>query len=224
MKKFYWADSPNQTAFPIARPGYLFIVLSAFITVIFALTGFKILAIISMCVFLFICYFFRDPDRVIPVEEDALVSPADGRIVYSGDINSCDFLDGKPAYKISIFMSVFNVHVNRIPLSGVITKVLYFPGKFFSANLDKASKENEHNAVFIKSYEGREICVVQIAGLIARRIICRVQGKEEVVKGQRFGMICFGSRLDVYLPGDFSCSVAIGDKVKTGTSILGHLQ
>ncbi len=224
MKKFYWADFPSQTAFPIAKSGYPFIALSAFITAVFAVIGFKVFAIISMCVFLFICYFFRDPDRVIPNEEGGLISPADGRIVYSGDVESCDFLDGKPAYKISIFMSVFNVHVNRIPLSGVITKVLYFPGKFISANFDKASKENEHNAVFIKSCEGREICVVQIAGLIARRIICMVQAKEEVLKGQRFGMICFGSRLDVYLPGDFSCNVAIGDKVKTGTSILGYLQ
>jgi phosphatidylserine decarboxylase len=125
--------------------------------------------------------------------------------------------------KISIFMSVFNVHVNRIPFNGLVKKISYFPGKFFSANLDKASLENEHNAVFIEMQNGQPLCVVQIAGLIARRIICKIQTGDRVIRGQRFGLICFGSRLDVYLPADIKLKVAVGDKVQAGVSILGQL-
>jgi len=120
-------------------------------------------------------------------------------------------------------MSVFNVHVNRMPCKGKVNKISYNPGKFFSANLDKASKENEQNAVYLETEDGKEICTVQIAGLIARRIICKVQESDEVDRGQRFGMICFGSRLDVYLPTDSKLKVAVGDIVKAGTSVLGEL-
>ena len=120
-------------------------------------------------------------------------------------------------------MSVLNVHVNRIPCDGTVTGISYYPGKFFSANLDKASDQNEHNQVFLRTENGRRICVVQIAGLVARRIICHLTGDESVTRGQRFGMICFGSRLDVYLPADAKLSVAVGDKVKAGTSVLGTL-
>ena len=118
--------------------------------------------------------------------------------------------------KISIFMSVFNVHVNRVPFNGLVKEISYYPGKFFSANLDKASLENEHNAVFIEMENGKPLCVVQIAGLIARRIICKIQAGDRVIRGQRFGLICFGSRLDVYLPTDIKLKVAVGDKVQRG--------
>jgi len=124
--------------------------------------------------------------------------------------------------KISIFMSVFNVHVNRIPHEGRIKTIDYYPGNFFSANMDKASRENEHNAVFLETEEGKNICVVQIAGLIARRIICKIQEGDMVARGQRFGLICFGSRLDVYLPPDIRLNVAIGERVKAGISVLGE--
>jgi len=120
-------------------------------------------------------------------------------------------------------MSIFNVHVNRVPHEGRVQRISYYPGKFFSANLDKASKQNEHNAVFIKTEDGKNICMVQIAGLIARRIICKIQEGDTVVRGQRFGLICFGSRLDVYLPSDAALKVTVGDKVKAGTSVLGDL-
>ena len=120
-------------------------------------------------------------------------------------------------------MSVFNVHVNRIPFSGSVKEVRYHPGKFFAANLDKASLQNEHNAVYLESEGAPALCVVQIAGLIARRIICKVQPGNEVLKGQRYGIICFGSRLDVYLPVDAKIEVAIGDKVKAGSSIIGRM-
>ena len=120
-------------------------------------------------------------------------------------------------------MSIFNVHVNRIPYEGKINKIQYHPGKFFSANLDKASTNNEHNAVFIETEKGMNICTVQVAGLIARRIICKVQKDDIVDRGQRLGLICFGSRVDVYLPAEMRLKVAVGDKVKAGTSVLGDL-
>ena len=125
--------------------------------------------------------------------------------------------------KISIFMSVFNVHVNRVPYNGRVKEIDYYPGKFFSANLDKASQQNEHNAVSIEMENGKPLCVVQIAGLIARRIICHIKPGDQVLRGQRFGLICFGSRLDIYLPTDIKLKSAVGDKVKAGTSILGVL-
>jgi phosphatidylserine decarboxylase len=115
------------------------------------------------------------------------------------------------------------VHVNRVPHEGVVKKISYHPGKFFSANLDKASEHNEHNAIFIETEEGKKMCVVQIAGLIARRIICRIQKDDRLTRGRRFGMICFGSRLDVYLPAETKLNVTVGDKIKSGTSVLGYL-
>jgi phosphatidylserine decarboxylase len=120
-------------------------------------------------------------------------------------------------------MSIFNVHVNRVPFEGKITKIAYFPGKFFSANLDKASRDNEHNAVFLETQDGRQLCFVQIAGLVARRIICNIQEEDAVERGQRFGLICFGSRLDIYLPENTNIHVKLGDRVLAGTSILGDL-
>jgi phosphatidylserine decarboxylase len=118
-------------------------------------------------------------------------------------------------------MSVFNVHVNRIPYDGVVQKVRHHPGKFFAANLDKASSQNEYNAVFLETPDHQQLCVVQVAGLIARRIICYVQHRMALKKGQRYGLICFGSRLDIYLPEDVEVRVTIGDKVKAGTSLIG---
>ena len=121
-------------------------------------------------------------------------------------------------------MSVFNVHVNRIPFKGEVTNIVYHPGKFFSANLDKASEQNEHNAVFLKTEDGVQMSLVQIAGLIARRIICKLQVGDQVNRGERFGMICFGSRVDVYLPQNIEPAVTAGDKVQAGTSVLGVLK
>jgi phosphatidylserine decarboxylase len=126
--------------------------------------------------------------------------------------------------RISIFMSIFNVHVNRAPYEGTIRQVTYHPGKFFAANRDKASADNEHNALLLESPTGRRVGFVQIAGLVARRIICAVQTGDILKRGQRFGMICFGSRLDVYLPVDTDIRVAVGDKVQAGSSILGSWQ
>ncbi len=222
MKKYRWSDSPRATAFPIAAAGYPLIGAAACTTAVLALLGLTTLALIALVVTFCFCAFFRDPDRVIPDDPGAVVSPADGKVIAAGVVDSSAFYDG-PALKISIFMTVFNVHVNRMAHEGRVKDVSYYPGKFFSANLEKASLENEHNAVFVELEDGRRLCVVQVAGLIARRIICYVQPDEHVVRGQRFGIICFGSRLDVYLPADTRLEVSIGEKVKAGTSILGQL-
>lgn len=222
MNNFSFPDPPSQTAFPIAKTGYPLIFAAAFVTGVFALLDFTALTLLSLVITLFICSFFRDPDRVTPGTDGAVVSPADGKVIIAGTVDSNPFLEGE-CLKISIFMSVFNVHVNRIPHEGTITGIRYYPGKFFSANLDKASAENEHNAVFIETQDGKKICTVQIAGLVARRILCGVREGDKVGRGQRFGMICFGSRLDVYLPADSKLNVNVGDRVKAGTSVLGEV-
>ena len=222
MGFFSWSDPPSRTAFSIAKAGYPYIAASAFATAIFALIDFDSLALLGLLATFFICYFFRDPDRIVPNAKGVIVSPADGKIIVAQTAEKGPFSEDR-CVKISIFMSVFNVHVNRIPFGGKIKKVRYFPGKFFAANLDKASKANEHNAVYLETGEGRQVCFVQIAGLIARRIICNVQAGDKVERGQRFGMICFGSRLDVYLPADTRLEIAVGNSVKAGSSILGYL-
>ncbi|MBW2485791.1 MAG: phosphatidylserine decarboxylase family protein [Deltaproteobacteria bacterium] len=221
MNPHSWPDPPGQTAFPVARAGYPPIFAAAFVTLILALLGMTYLTLLGLLVTFCFCGFFRDPDRVIPNQPDAIVSPADGKVISVGPVDGTSFCEGS-CQKISIFMSVFNVHVNRVPFDGKVKRVGYYPGKFFSANLDKASLQNEHNAVFLETAEGKQFCTVQVAGLIARRIICKVQSGDDVCKGQRFGMICFGSRLDVYLPDDVEIKVTVGDKVKAGSSVIGR--
>lgn len=216
-------DKDNQPAFYIAKPGYYFIIASVLATAFFALAGVASVAIAGLVVTVFICYFFRDPDRVVPMDEGSVVSPADGRVIIAGPVDENPFFEGM-SLKISIFMSVFNVHVNRIPHEGRVLKISYYPGKFFSANLDKASKENEHNAVLIETDTGKKFCMVQIAGLIARRIICRLKEGDVVSRGDRFGIICFGSRLDVYMPPDAKTCVRLGSRVKAGETILGYIE
>ena len=222
MSNFIWSDVLSDSAFPLASAGYPFIFASVFTTAVFALLGLIALSLIGLSVTFFICYFFRDPDRVIPNYAGCVVSPADGKVISASLVDNSRFYEGS-CMKISIFMSIFNVHVNRIPHEGQVKKIHYFPGKFFSANLDKASSHNEHNAIFIETERKKNICTVQIAGLIARRIICKLHEDDIVIRGQRFGLICFGSRLDVYLPPEVNLKVAVGDKVKAGTSILGDL-
>lgn len=222
MGNYIRSDPPSHTAFPLAKAGYPFIFAAALTTFVLALLQLTLLSLVGLAATFFICYFFRDPDRVIPNSDGAVVSPADGKIILAGPVDNSPFCEGR-VLKISIFMSVFNVHVNRIPYEGIIKTVSYHPGKFFSANLDKASRHNEHNAVGLETDQGKQIFFVQIAGLIARRIICKVGEGDKVVRGQRFGMICFGSRLDVYLPLDTNLKVRVGDRVQAGTSVLGDL-
>jgi phosphatidylserine decarboxylase len=216
-----WSNPPERTVFPVAKAGYAPIFGAAFVTLILALLGMTYLTLFCLVVTFCFCGFFRDPDRVIPGEPHIIVSPADGKVISGGPVENTRFFEGS-CRKISIFMSVFNVHVNRIPVDGKVKKVGYHPGKFFAANLDKASLHNEHNAVFLETADGKPVCTVQVAGLIARRIICNVQSGDDVCKGQRFGMICFGSRLDVYLPDDAEIKLAVGDKVRAGASVIGR--
>jgi phosphatidylserine decarboxylase len=219
---YRFTEPMSASAFPIAAAGFPYIFAAIFVTVILAILQIKTLALIAIAATGFICYFFRDPDRLIPQGKDVVVSPADGKIIFIGDIVDSTFFDG-PCKKVSIFMTVFNVHVNRIPHEGTIKKIKYYPGKFHSANKDKAVTDNEHNAVTIETNGGKQYCMVQIAGLVARRIICRVQAQDAVRRGQKMGMICFGSRVDVYLPVDAKLEVEKGTKLKSGHSVIGYL-
>ncbi|MDE2117096.1 MAG: phosphatidylserine decarboxylase [Betaproteobacteria bacterium] len=170
---------------------------------------------------LFVLQFFRDPARAIPQDAGAVLSPADGRIVAVERAN--DPYVQRDAIKVSVFMNVFNVHSNRSPVDGTVQRVQYFPGKFVNADLDKASTENERNAVWLRTADGQDITSVQVAGLIARRILCYVKAGDVLARGQRYGFIRFGSRLDVYLPLTATVKVAIGDKVCATTTILAQL-
>ena len=170
---------------------------------------------------IFVLQFFRDPPRAIPQNPDAVLSPADGRIVAVERVN--DPYVNREAIKVSVFMNVFNVHSNRSPVDGKVQSVQYFPGKFVNADLDKASTENERNALWIKTADGQDITSVQVAGLIARRILCYVGEGDVLARGQRYGFIRFGSRVDVYLPLTATVKVAIGDKVSATTTILASL-
>ncbi len=222
MDQYTWADPPSRTAFPVAAPGYPFIYAAAFATVVFAILGWSVIAVFGLLATVAICLFFRDPDRATPVSENALIAPADGRVVFTGKVEDNPYVEG-PCMKVGIFMSVLNVHVNRIPFSGDVTSVRHYPGKFFSADKDKASLENERNAVIVTTKDRRVIGVVQVAGFIARRIITWVHPNDTVAAGQRFGMICFGSRVDLYLPEDAEVSARVGDRVSAGYSIIGRL-
>jgi phosphatidylserine decarboxylase len=206
----------------IAHEGYPFIVFSLVVTVFVAFLGISWLAILFVFITLFIIWFFRNPERFFQDEEKILISPADGKIIKIEDVTVNGTISGR-FKKISIFMNVFNVHVNRAPYSGEIETINYHEGKFFSANLDKASLDNERNEVMIRTEDGRPIWMVQIAGLIARRIICWVNVGATINKGERFGLIRFGSRVDVYLPEDSRISVKLRDKVKAGQTVLGYL-
>jgi phosphatidylserine decarboxylase len=207
---------------PVAKEGYPFIFFSGFLTLIFSILGCSIVTYIGLLVTSFILYFFRDPERFIPDKSNAIVSPADGKVILIEKIKDETFLN-QDVFKISIFMNVFNVHVNRAPLSGVVEKIIHSPGKFYSADSDKGALQNENCATIITSETGVKIAFVQVAGLIARRIVNWLETDDSLKKGERFGLIRFGSRVDLYLPADIITSVEIGQKVRAGETIIGHL-
>ena len=207
---------------PIAKEGYPFIAFSAFVTLITAVLGYDILALAALALTTFVVCFFRDPERIGPVSEDALISPADGKVILIEKIIDDQYLLGQ-VYKISIFMNVFNVHVNRVPVSGTVEKIIYTPGKFYSADSDRGGLHNEHCATILQSARGHRLAFVQVAGLIARRIVCWLEVDDQVLRGQRFGLIRFGSRVDLYIPTQTQLEIAVGQKVKGGETILGYL-
>lgn len=206
---------------PVAREGFPFIFIALAATVIvFWLTGLWWARSVFILLTIFVVAFFRDPERVVPADPNSIVSPADGKVIKVERVFDSRFLNAE-ANKISIFMSLFNVHVNRAPASGKVLKVIYNRGRFFSANLDKASLCNEQNAVIAEGPVGKHFVFNQIAGLVARRIVCYLKEGSVLTRGERFGLIRFGSRLDVYLPADCPVSVKVGEKVKAGATILG---
>jgi phosphatidylserine decarboxylase len=208
---------------PVAWEGIPFIAICMAGTVILFILDWKITAIPMTVLTLFMIYFFRDPNRPPIHDESAILTPADGKVLAIEDLQHGDNRYQNGTKKISIFMSLFNAHINRIPMSGRIAELSYHPGKFFSANRDKASVFNEHNILTLDTYNRARIVFVQIAGCIARRICCWVNEGDLVEAGQRFGLIRFGSRLEVYLPPDCTIIVAKGEKVKAGQTVLGYL-
>jgi len=211
----------NKNRHPIiAREGWAFIVLAAILAGLSSVYC-VYLAIPMWIIFLFILQFFRDPPRVTTGGDSAVSAPADGRVIVIDEAH--DPYTNQTSLKISIFMNVFNVHSNRIPVSGTVDAKQYYPGRFFNAALDKASDNNERNALLLTSKEGHRVTCVQIAGLIARRILCYVDEGSNVIKGERFGFIRFGSRVDLYLPKTTKVLVSLGDKVVGGETLVAEL-
>lgn len=204
-----------------AREGWPFIAGAVAISALVSMYAGWIWSAPCWIIALFVLQFFRDPPRVVPQKVNAVLSPADGRIVAVE--NTQDPYLKRDAIKVSVFMNVFNVHSNRSPVDGKVHNEWYFPGKFINASLPKASLENERNALWIKTDNDLDITCVQIAGLIAKRIVCHTKIGEHLVRGQRFGFIRFGSRVDVYLPLNTEVKVNIGDKVHATLTILAEL-
>ncbi|UWR38553.1 phosphatidylserine decarboxylase [Sulfitobacter sp. W074] len=210
---------------PMHREGIKFVAIFAAVTlVLFAIE--EVLGWIGVGLTIWCYYFFRDPERVTPDRPDLIVSPADGIVsliepaVPPAELGMPDV----PLTRVSVFMSVFNCHINRAPVAGKVQAVAYRPGKFFNASLDKASADNERNSLCIRMDDGRDLAVVQIAGLVARRIVCFVKSGDGLETGERFGLIRFGSRLDVYLPEGVDPMVRIGQTMVAGETVLAELK
>jgi phosphatidylserine decarboxylase len=204
----------------IAREGWPFVALTLAAAIALTVAGVWLAAAIVWLAALFVLQFFRDPPRVVPRDPSAVLSPADGRIVKVE--RARDPYLQRDALKISVFMNVFNVHSNRSPVDGTVVAAWYHAGSFLNAALDKASLENERNALHLRTAEGRDVTCVQVAGLIARRVLCYVQPGDALSRGQRFGFIRFGSRVDVYLAPDARPKVAVGDTVFATETILAE--
>jgi len=207
---------------PVATEGYPFIALFAFLTLVFALLGWGFLTLVLLALTLFSVYFFRNPERLTPSGDDLVIAPADGRIVFLGEVEEERYVKG-PALKVSIFMSVFNVHVNRVPLGGKVVDMYYQKGSFFNAALDKASRDNEQAGILLETDRGAKVLFVQIAGLVARRIVTYPVIGDVLCAGQRYGLIRFGSRVDIYLPPGSESRVCLGDRTVAGETVLGQL-
>lgn len=215
---------PNKAPWPhpiVAREGWPFLAISVVASLAATLAWSWLAALPLWIISLFVLQFFRDPARHAPAGEGLVLSPADGRIVAVEETD--DPWLQRRALKISVFMNVFNVHSNRAPVDGEVKGHWYNPGKFINADLDKASTENERNALWFQTRDGKDVTCVQVAGLIARRILCYAKPGDHFNRGQRYGFIRFGSRVDVYLPTDAKPRVAIGDKVHASNDVLAQL-
>ncbi|MBM4306923.1 MAG: phosphatidylserine decarboxylase family protein [Deltaproteobacteria bacterium] len=210
-----------QNRWPIAKEGFPFLIPSMILTLLFVVVGWTILTIPAILLTLFIAYFFRNPKRIIPSLKNIILSPADGTVISVGECEEERFLKER-SLKVSIFMSPFDVHINRAPASGKVLQASYHPGKFLVASRDKASLLNEQNALVMETEERFKILLVQIAGFVARRIVCYAKAGDHLNRGEIFGMIRFGSRVDLYLPLNIRPIVRVGQHIKGGESIIGY--
>ena len=216
-------DTIRNTLVPIHKEGYVFVVIFFVVSLILGYFA-EPLFWIGLVLTLWCAYFFRDPERVVPQDDDLVISPADGRVSHVALVVPPAELDLgiEPMLRISVFMNVFDCHINRAPVRGQVTRIEYREGQFVNAELDKASSDNERNGLVIDTPHGR-VGVVQIAGLVARRIVCWVNPNEPVSAGERFGLIRFGSRLDVFLPEGFQPRVSVGQTAIAGETVLAEI-
>ncbi len=219
----FWDNLPPILSY-FHKEGHRFILGFGAVTVLFYLLGMDLLGVVGLILTVWCAYFFRDPERVTPSKEGLVVSPADGVVQSVCDAVPPMELDmgDEPRTRVSIFMNVFNVHVNRVPVDGTIMRQVYTPGKFLNASLEKASVDNERHALLLKSKSGREYAFVQVAGLIARRILCWAEDNKDYAAGERFGLIRFGSRVDVYLPKGVHSMVCVGQTAVAGETIIAN--
>jgi phosphatidylserine decarboxylase len=211
----------KQNQWPLAKEGLPFLIPVAFLTVILGIMGWKIWMSLGILLSLFIAFFFRNPRREIPNLQNIILSPADGRVIHVGECEEDRFLKEK-VLKVSIFMSVFDVHLNRAPVSGKVLERNYLPGRFLVASVEKSSLLNEQNAVILETEDRFKILLIQIAGFVARRIVCYAKTGDLLRKGEIFGLIRFGSRVDLYLPTEVKPIVRVGQHVKGGESVIGY--
>jgi phosphatidylserine decarboxylase len=211
----------EKSQWPIAVDGLFFLIPLVLVTVTLGIMGWRVLMSLGILLSLFIIYFFRNPRRVIPNLQNIILSPADGRIVHVGECEENRFLREK-TLKVSIFMSLFDVHFNRAPVSGRVLERNYLPGRFLVASVEKSSLLNEQNALILETEDRFKILLIQIAGFLARRIVCYAKTGDHVRKGEIFGLIRFGSRVDLYLPPRVKPIVRVGQHVKGGESIIGY--
>ncbi len=211
----------TQNRWPIAKEGLPFLIPIALLTILLGFMGWEVLTYLGILLVLFIAFFFRNPKRKIPSLQNIILSPADGRIIYVGECEEDRFLKER-ALKVSIFMSLFDVHINRTPATGKVLERSYHPGQFFVANAEKSSLLNEQNAFILETEDRLKILLIQIAGFVARRIVCYAKAGDTLRMGEIFGLIRFGSRIDLYLPIEVKPIVRIGQHVKGGESIIGY--
>ena len=214
------ADTEGQKHGIIATAGYPLILAGVVLVFLGVIGGWPWITVLGLASGGFFAYFYRDPERPVPGEAGVIVSPADGKVVLVDEVRENEFLQS-PARRVAIFMDVFDVHVNRAPVAGTVTDMRHRAGEYKAASRRDAAQRNEQQAVVLES-EGRRLLVVQIAGLLARRIIPYVKPGQFLARGERLGMICFGSRVDLYLPPEGEISVKVGDHLKAGSSIIGR--